>query len=205
MQTAGRRLARSGMDSGARRCTPASNDGTAQSPSGAVRDIRSANGIRRLVSASISARGWGWTLQRTGPTRTSSRRATPSSRSRSESTTSRRQPLHPRKSGKVRTNRGSKLDDGLAHVEGFRVTRSRTAFHAAKPHQPHECLCGKPVLVALCAEGVVEVFHLQIADRFIEWHETVGGTEVAVELWDLVLENQMIPERVPCEIGQYPV
>ena len=61
------------------------------------------------------------------------------------------------------------------------------------------------MLVALCSEGVVQVFDLQIADRFVERDEAVGGAEVAVELRDLVLEDQVISEGIPRQVGHDPV
>src|SRR5262245_30338633 len=86
-----------------------------------------------------------------------------------------------------RDPRRSELDDGLADVECFGVSRARSTLHAPEPHQPHEGLAREPVLVALGAEGVVQVLDLLLADRLVERDEAVGRAEIAVELRDLVL------------------
>ncbi len=46
---------------------------------------------------------------------------------------------------------------------------------------------------------------LRCADRLVERDETVRRAEVAVELRNLVLQNQVIPERVPGQIRQHAV
>ena len=61
------------------------------------------------------------------------------------------------------------------------------------------------MLVALDAERRLKVARPSGASRAIERHEAVGRAEIAIELRDLVLEDQMIAERVPGEIGQHPV
>src|SRR5262249_2098206 len=48
----------------------------------------------------------------------------------------------------------------LAAVERLRVPARSSALHATQPHQAHEGLGGKPVLVALGAERGLEILRL---------------------------------------------
>ena len=42
-------------------------------------------------------------------------------------------------------------------------------------------------------------------DLLVEWDENVGRAEIAVVLGDLVLEDQVVAKRVPCELAGEPV
>ena len=93
----------------------------------------------------------------------------------------------------------------LTTVKALGVSREGPAFHSAQAHQRHESFFGKPVLVPLRAERRLKVPDLLSARSHIEGHEAVGRAKIAIELGDLVLENQMIAEGVPGEIRQRAV
>src|SRR5512138_3851857 len=137
---------------------------------------------------------------RSAPTRTSSASGTRPLRSRCASITW--SSVRPPEGGHYVRFENSEFDDGLPHVESLRVSGARSALHAPETHESHEGFPGEPVLVALGAEGIVEKLHLLLANRLVEGHEAVRRPEIAVELGDLVFENQVIPERVPRQIRQ---
>ena len=99
----------------------------------------------------------------------------------------------------------SKTECDLSAVKRLGVPTRRAALHPAKPHQAHEGLGRKPVLVALGAESRLEISRLTCAERFRQRHEAIRLAEVAVELGNLVLQNEVVAKRVPGEIREHPV
>src|SRR5262249_43986014 len=89
----------------------------------------------------------------------------------------------------------------LPREKGLGVSLRRRAFDAAKPHQPVERLRRIPTFPALARERRHEMLNLAPADRGSERHEQVGLTEVSVVFRDLVLENEMVAERLARQRG----
>ena len=46
-------------------------------------------------------------------------------------------------------------------------------------------------------EGLIEQFGLSLGDGFLQRNKYVWGTQITIILWDLVLQNEMIPKGVP--------
>ena len=78
-------------------------------------------------------------------------------------------------------------------------------FHAAKPHEAQEGLTVEPVLARLAGEVLLEEHELLFDDRSSQRHVDVGPTKVPVDLGNLILENQVVPEGVPGEFACQPV
>src|SRR6185503_9634270 len=68
-----------------------------------------------------------------------------------------------------------------------------------------EELFGEPALSALALELVEKVAHLPPADLVVQVDEQVRRAEVSVELRDLVLQDHVVPERVPGELRDQSV
>src|SRR4029077_3677234 len=62
------------------------------------------------------------------------------------------------------------------------------------------CLLLEPALCVLGLKGIHEVTHLLLVHLWRERHEHAWLSQVAVVFRDLVLQNQVIPKRIP---GQF--
>src|SRR5262252_6183591 len=87
----------------------------------------------------------------------------------------------------------------LPAMERFGMVALGVAFHASKTEDRPEEVLGEPTLADLAREAPQKRFDFAAADRFVERHENVRGTEVPVVFRDLVFEDEVIPERVPRE------
>src|SRR6185436_3706552 len=96
-------------------------------------------------------------------------------------------------------------ENELPTVEGLRVVVGCVRFHAAQPQHGSEEVFGEPALSALALELVEKVAYLPPADLVVQVDEQVRRAEVSVELRDLVLQNHVVPERVPGELRDQPV
>ena len=63
----------------------------------------------------------------------------------------------------------------------------------------------EPLLLLLGLEALDDVTDLSRAHRFLQGHEEVGGTQIAIVFRDLVLKNQVVPERVPRQVRDQTV
>ena len=63
----------------------------------------------------------------------------------------------------------------------------------------------EPLLLPLGLEALDDVTDLSRAHRFLQGHEEVGGTQIAIVFRDLVLKNQVVPERVPRQVRDQTV
>src|SRR5215475_6262956 len=106
-------------------------------------------------------------------------------------------------SGNALMRRSSEYD--FPAVEGLGVAARRIRLQAAQAQHRHEDLGGEPSTMPLGGEAGQEVVDLEPADGLLELHEHVGSAEVAVELRHLVLQDRMIPEGLPGQIGDHPV
>src|SRR4029079_15182946 len=93
----------------------------------------------------------------------------------------------------------------LPAVECLCVSACRDRLDPTETHEPAERLLGEPRLRPLTHERFEDRADLSLDVREVERDVDVGTPEVAVELRDLVLENQLIAERLICELGQEPV
>ena len=90
-------------------------------------------------------------------------------------------------------------------VEGLGVTCGRRRFDPSEPHEPAEGVAREPPLPKLRLEGRGEVFRLQLAHRVVERHIAIRRPEVAVIFGQLVLEDEVIPKRVPGQLREEAV
>ena len=93
----------------------------------------------------------------------------------------------------------------MRHVNASANRSGRDRLEAAQAHQPGERVAIEPVLVRLAREVPLEERQLLLDDRLGQRHEDVRRPEVAVDLRDLVLEDQVVAERVPRQLAREPV
>ena len=93
----------------------------------------------------------------------------------------------------------------LAAGEPLGIALRRDRFHPAETHEAAEGVTVEPVLPGLRAEVPVEELELALDVGGGERDVEVRPAEVAVDLRDLVLEDQVRPERVPRQLGREPV
>src|SRR4051794_27197673 len=93
----------------------------------------------------------------------------------------------------------------LAAIECLCVSAAGARFHPAKPHQTQERVPVKPVFPDLRFEAFENIPELFFTDGLIQLQKNAGPPQIAVVFWNLVLENHVIPERVPCQFVQQPV
>src|SRR5438093_1922182 len=91
------------------------------------------------------------------------------------------------------------LQDDLSAVERLGVAPLR--LDPAQPQERRERVRGEPVVVLLRLETVHEDPDLLLAGRLVELNEEIGVADVAVVLHDFVLEDQVIPVRIPRQLG----
>lgn len=93
------------------------------------------------------------------------------------------------------------MEAGLAHDERLSETLGRPAFHASQTCESTKRLGIEPIFGALCTEVLFQQLDLPVescrSDRYVQ----IRAPNVAVPLWYLILENEVIAERVPGELG----
>ena len=87
------------------------------------------------------------------------------------------------------------------NASAYRVAR----LHPAKAHEPAKQLVVEPVLAAWLGNASASRRSLLVDELLDERDEDVRRPEVAVELRDLVFENQMVSERVPGQLAGEPM
>lgn len=90
-------------------------------------------------------------------------------------------------------------------MERFRVPAGGSTLHTAKPQQSEESLFAEPILCALRAENIDERFALAPRTGLGQGYIEVRLTEISVPFWNLVLENDLVSEGVPGEVGDHSV
>src|SRR5271166_165874 len=95
--------------------------------------------------------------------------------------------------------------DGLAAIEGLGISCRRVGLHPAEPQDRKKGLFVEPLLLALRVEAVDDDLDLAGAGRFFQRNEEVGRAQVAVVVRNLVLQDQVVPERVPREVRDQAV
>src|SRR2546422_5147044 len=97
------------------------------------------------------------------------------------------------------------LQNDLSAVEAFSVSSGRVRFHAPHPQDRPKQIFREPLLGLLRLEALDNIPDLALADRLVQLDEGVRGSEVAVVFGDLVLEDQMVAEGVPGQLGNETV
>ena len=89
-------------------------------------------------------------------------------------------------------------------MERLRVP-GRRSLHPADPHQRPEQLVVEPVLVPLAREDAREQSTFSSHELLVRRARRRWVAQVAVVLGDLVLEDQVVAERVPGQLAEEPV
>jgi hypothetical protein len=92
-----------------------------------------------------------------------------------------------------------RLKHEFTAIERLSVTAGCIALHAAEPHEREKSALLKPLLGMLRLESVHDVADFRLANISIERHKHTGSPEVTVILWNLVLQDDVIPESVPSQ------
>src|SRR5438105_9494446 len=93
----------------------------------------------------------------------------------------------------------------LAAVERLRESGGRCRLDPAQAQHRAEGVLAEPALVALGPEDRHEMGDLLPASLLVERHVRVRPAEVAVELGDLVLEDQVVAKAVVGEVRDQSV
>src|ERR1051325_11315053 len=101
----------------------------------------------------------------------------------------------------TRSHPGSGEELELPTRERLGIAGGRVRLHAPDAHQPEEEVVGEPVLGALGCEMRPQELGLALRALLGDREEDVARREVAVVLRDLELEDEMVPERVPGQLG----
>lgn len=103
------------------------------------------------------------------------------------------------------TIRNFKSQDQFATVESLGVTARSIAFHSPQSHEGEKCFRFKPALAVLGLKSIHDELDLFLTRLRPEGHKNAGPPQVAVVFWDFVLQNQMVPKRIPGQVGYQPV
>jgi hypothetical protein len=93
-----------------------------------------------------------------------------------------------------------KFTDQLAAIERLSVLLWRYALDTSQSQNTFEGIRGKPSLIALCLENITDVSNLALADLPPKRDEVVGGTQISVVLWNLILQDHVVAPGVPSQI-----
>lgn len=83
----------------------------------------------------------------------------------------------------------------------FCVPISRPALHSTKAEQAEERLFAEPIFPTLGSEYIEQGFAFAPGDVSAERNEDVWLAEVSVPLRYFVLQNEVLAERVPSQVG----
>src|SRR5262245_3653954 len=103
----------------------------------------------------------------------------------------------------VRANRRGQHD--FPAVEALGEARRRVRFHPAYAEDGQEEILREPTPITLCLKVTEHQLDLPLGDSLAETEENIGRSEVAVVLRELVLEDEVISERVPRQFGREPM
>src|SRR5262245_21672728 len=90
-------------------------------------------------------------------------------------------------------------------VERFRIIVGRVALHTPHAHERAKQIFREPSLLPLAREAGEDGLDLTPAQPLVERDEEVRNTEIAVVLGYLVLQNEVISERVPGQLRDQAV
>jgi hypothetical protein len=99
------------------------------------------------------------------------------------------------------------LTSGAAPFDRKRLRRTAgcVALDATEPHERAETLLAEPLAVVLRSEVLGEDAHLLAAQLVGQLNEHAGLPEVTVILRHLVLEDEVVAERLSCELRHQAV
>src|SRR6187399_811420 len=90
-------------------------------------------------------------------------------------------------------------------IKCFRISAGGVAFHASQPHQGKEGFALEPVLPKLGLKAVHKELYLRFAHLRRQRDEYFRLPHIPVIFWYLVLQDQVIPEGVPCQFRDHTV
>ena len=103
----------------------------------------------------------------------------------------------------VRMNRGGQ--GNFASIERLRSSGIRSTLDSTDSMHGPETLGGEPMLGGLSSKMLQKQFNLAGANFLRERQKNVRAPKISIVLEDLVLQDQMISERIPGQIGQNAV
>jgi hypothetical protein len=106
-------------------------------------------------------------------------------------------PRFARQSADFRT---TPLYETLPAVETFRIPSFGVRFDSANTKQGPKSVFRKPLLARLRAKRREYMANLRFTQPFVESHEKVGGTKIAIVFRNLILEDQVIAECIPRKV-----
>jgi hypothetical protein len=86
-------------------------------------------------------------------------------------------------------------------VERFSVPIDRATLHPANAHQSKKSLFSEPILRPLRSENIEERFGFVASRGRAQRDVEVRPAEISVPLWNLVLENELVAESIPSQVG----
>jgi hypothetical protein len=93
----------------------------------------------------------------------------------------------------------------LAAVRALGVLLGSIRFDAAQPQDRGKRVLSEPDLLVLTLKAIQDIPDLSFGKGFAQADEEIRGAQVSAVLDDFVFENQVIPERVPRQLGDQPV
>src|SRR5260221_9288908 len=97
--------------------------------------------------------------------------------------------------------RSSFSDDRFPRVEGLRISARGVALHASQSHQGAKEVLGEPALTVLGWEPFEQVRNLALCVLGVQADEKVRRAQVPVVLGNLELEDHVVAECIPAELG----
>src|SRR5215813_14260723 len=102
-------------------------------------------------------------------------------------------------------NGSRSADNEFVSIKRFRIVTRRVAFHPPQAEERSEELLRKPAFARLTRETLQDGVQLATAERGVQGDEDIGGTEIPIVLGNLVLQDEVITERVQREFRDEPV
>ena len=94
-------------------------------------------------------------------------------------------------------------NDYLSDIKCLSVAGRRATLHPPQSQESAKYILREPLLMLLGCEVVKDVFDLESANAFVQADERVRRSNVSVVFGNLILENEMITKRIPCQIGDH--
>jgi len=93
------------------------------------------------------------------------------------------------------------IQNNLATVECLGITPTHIRLDSTNPEEGPKGFFSEPRPFPLAGETIENLLNLSLGGCFIQADEKVGRTQVTIVLRDLILQNEMVSERVPGELG----
>src|SRR5258706_9714548 len=99
----------------------------------------------------------------------------------------------------------SGLANNLAAIVSFGIFVGSVGFDAAQSQNRGKNIFGEPVLAFLAFEALHDGSDFLAGDRLAQGYKQVGCPKISIVFDDFVFQDQVVPERVPGQLGNQPV